>query len=119
MNVLSVLSWVAPPQFGTCCAAKSAAWAMTNTLRVMLRSQRTLVVAVHCGFVDTDMVAHVDAAKLSPAEVAEATIDAVTDGREEVLVDPFTENVKAGLRDDLRLLYPGIQERYDASRATT
>jgi NAD(P)-dependent dehydrogenase (short-subunit alcohol dehydrogenase family) len=115
VNVLSVLSWVAPPGFGTYCAAKSAAWAMTNTLRVMLRSQRTLVVAVHCGFVDTDMVAHIDAPKLSPAEVAKATIEAMTDGREEVLIDAFTQNVKASLHDDLRLLYPGIQERYDAS----
>jgi len=115
VNVLSVLSWVAPPRFGTYCAAKSAAWAMTNTLRVMLRSQGTLVVAVDCGFVDTDMVAQIDAPKLSPAEVGRATVDAVTDGREEVLVDPFTKNVKASLHDDLRLLYPGIQERYDAS----
>jgi NAD(P)-dependent dehydrogenase (short-subunit alcohol dehydrogenase family) len=119
VNVLSALTWVAPPQLGTYCAAKSAAWAMTNTLRVMLRSQQTLVVAVHCGYVDTDMVAHIDAPKLSPAEVAKATLDAVADGREEVLVDPITQNIKASLHDDLRLLYPGIQERYDAARATT
>ena len=36
LNVLSVLSWVSFPQVGAYAAAKSAAWSLSNSLRVQL-----------------------------------------------------------------------------------
>src|SRR5947207_14420868 len=65
VNVLSVLSFISMPQGATYSASKSAAWSLTNALRIELRRQGTLVVAVHAGFIDTDMAAGVSAEKIS------------------------------------------------------
>jgi NAD(P)-dependent dehydrogenase (short-subunit alcohol dehydrogenase family) len=117
VNVLSVMSWVSVPQAGNYAAAKAAAWSMTNSLRIMLRGQGTLVMGVHLGYADTDMAAAVKAPKLDPVDVARDVVEAIAAGREELLVDPFTREVKAALSDDLRLLYPQLQRTYDAERA--
>ena len=67
VNVLSVLSFVSMPQAATYSASKAAAWSLTNAFRMELRRQGTLVVAVHAGFIDTDMAAGIEAAKISPS----------------------------------------------------
>jgi NAD(P)-dependent dehydrogenase (short-subunit alcohol dehydrogenase family) len=118
VNVLSVLSFIAMPQGATYGASKAAAWSLTNALRLELRQQGTLVVAVHAGFIDTDMAAAVDAEKISPQSVAAQIIDAVGSGAEEVLADPTSQMVKAALSDDLTTLYPGLQAQWDAEVAS-
>ncbi|MGO9836347.1 MAG: SDR family oxidoreductase, partial [Polyangiaceae bacterium] len=57
LNILSVLAWISVPASGAYCAAKSAAWSMTNALRLELASQGTKVSALHVGYMDTDMTA--------------------------------------------------------------
>jgi NAD(P)-dependent dehydrogenase (short-subunit alcohol dehydrogenase family) len=114
VNVLSVLSWISLPASGNYAAAKAAAWSMTNGLRTMLRGQGTLVVAVHVGYLDTDMTARLDVPKLDPAGVARQVIDGIAEGREEILADDLSRTVKAALADDQRLLYPDVQRQYDA-----
>jgi NAD(P)-dependent dehydrogenase (short-subunit alcohol dehydrogenase family) len=108
VNVLSVLSWLAMPQTAMYSAAKAAAWSLTNSLRLELAPQGTLVVGVHVGFMDTDMAAGVEAPKVSPARVAEATLDALRAGRPEVLADDASRFVKAQLSGDLADLYPSV-----------
>lgn len=108
VNVLSVLSWLAMPPTAMYSAAKAAAWSLTNSLRLELAPQGTLVVAVHVGFMDTDMAAGVDAPKVSPESVAEATLDALREGRPEVLADDTSRFVKAHLSGDLADLYPAL-----------
>ncbi|MCU1675442.1 MAG: short chain dehydrogenase [Frankiales bacterium] len=115
VNMLSALSWVTFPQFGNYSATKAAAWLATNGLRTQLRSQGTLVVGVHAGYIDTDMVASVDAPKIAPEEVARQTVEAIAAGREEVLADEVARSVKAALPQDLEALYPEIQKGYDAA----
>lgn len=105
VNVLSVFSWTTVPPICAYAASKAAAWSMTNALRLALRSQGTLVVAVHCDTIDTEMSAGVDVPKHDPAYVARTVVAAVDAGQEEVLVDERTRTVKAALADDLRLLY--------------
>ena len=61
VNMLSVLSFMSVPQGATYSASKAAAWSLTNSLRIELRRQGTLVVAVHAGYIDTDMAAGVSA----------------------------------------------------------
>jgi NAD(P)-dependent dehydrogenase (short-subunit alcohol dehydrogenase family) len=117
VNMLSALSWVAFPEFGNYSATKSAAWALTNGLRTQLRSQGTQVVGVHAGFIDTDMVASVQAPKVTPEQVAQRTVEGLAAGAEEVLADDVSNAVKAALPNDLEALYPDIQERYDAAAA--
>ena len=100
VNVLSAVSWFCLPQLGTYSASKSAAWALTNGLRNELRAQRTQVLGMHMGFVDTDMVRDFDTAKSSPDEVVRRTLDALEAGADEVLADEAARQIKQGLSAD-------------------
>jgi len=113
VNVLSVASWLTSPFNGSYGASKSAEWALTNGIRVELRSAGTLVVGVHAGWIDTDMAATVEDAKISAGDVVGQTLDAVEHGDEEVLTDDFTRHVKASLPSDQTSLYPAIQKQWD------
>lgn len=97
VNVLSALSWATLPHTSAYSVSKAAAWALTNGLRNELRAQRTQVLAVHMGYVDTDMARAVDATKLSPDMVAAQVLEAVERGDEEVLLDDTARQVKSGL----------------------
>jgi len=114
VNILSVLSFISTPQLATYSASKAAAWSLTNALRLELRRQGTLVVAVHSGFIDTDMAEAVNAEKISPHAVAAQIVAAIEADSEEVLADPTSEMVKAALADDLTALYPALQAQWDA-----
>ncbi|SNT42973.1 Short-chain dehydrogenase [Streptosporangium subroseum] len=108
LNVLSVLSWLAFPGAVAYTSAKSAAWSLTNALRVQLAEQKTLVTGLYVGYMDTDMAAHIDGPKSNPATVAHAALDGVEAGRYEVLADETTVNVRAALSGDLTALYPQL-----------
>jgi NAD(P)-dependent dehydrogenase (short-subunit alcohol dehydrogenase family) len=108
VNVLSVLAWFAAPQSAMYCAAKSASWSLTNSLRLELAPQRTQVVAVHVGYMDTDMIAGLPVPKSSPDHIARVVLDAVQAGDSEVLADEASRRVKAALSGDLTLLYPSL-----------
>ncbi len=97
VNMLSLASWTGRPQFPGYAAAKAAQWSLTDSLRLGLRDQGTLVVGVHAGFVDTQLSAAVDAPKISPASVAEQTMRALADDQVEVLADDETRKAKAAL----------------------
>jgi NAD(P)-dependent dehydrogenase (short-subunit alcohol dehydrogenase family) len=97
VNMLSLASWVGQPQFPGYAASKAAQWSLTDALRQDLHAQDTLVVGVHCGFVDTDLSAWTDAPKISSTTVAELTMAALTHDRSEVLADEGTRRVKASL----------------------
>ena len=97
VNVLSILSFVSPPGFGSTAASKAAAWSMTRTVRHELRAQGTLVVGVHASFIDTRLAGGVDAPKHRPQDVADLVLDAVEAGQEEVLADERTRVMKATL----------------------
>jgi NAD(P)-dependent dehydrogenase (short-subunit alcohol dehydrogenase family) len=97
VNVLSALSWVNMPAFGTYSATKSAAWSMTNGLRHELRGQGTQVLGLHVAFMDTDMARGAQGPKAHPDDVVAQVLAALEAGREEVLADVITRQVKLGL----------------------
>jgi NAD(P)-dependent dehydrogenase (short-subunit alcohol dehydrogenase family) len=97
INVLSVLSWVTLPALGTYSVSKAAAWALTNGLRNEVAEQGTQVVALHVGYMDTDMAKHAPEPKSSPDDVVRQTLDALERGEVEVLADEVSRQVKAGL----------------------
>jgi NAD(P)-dependent dehydrogenase (short-subunit alcohol dehydrogenase family) len=115
INMLSVTSFYANPLDASYGASKAAAWSLTNGVRIELAHQGTLVVAVHVSFIDTDMAALADVAKDSPESVARQVFDAVEAGRIEVLADERTRFVKASLSRDHELIYPPVQEFWDAA----
>jgi len=99
-NMLSVVSWFTNPLNATYCASKHAALALTEGVRIQLRSQGTQVVAVFAGFIDTDMAAAFDRVKTSPRQVAERTLAGIREGLDEVHADERSEAVWLVVRTD-------------------
>ena len=92
-----MLSWLNFSSAATYCASKAAAWSLSNGLRGELKEQKTQVLSVHVGYMDTDMTKGLDAAKLHPDEAAKRVLAALEAGSSEVLVDELSQNVKSGL----------------------
>ena len=115
INMLSVVSWIASPRLATYAASKSAAWSLTNAARIELKQQNTQVVAVHVGFVDTDLTAGLEGPKVSAAIVADSALDALEAGEPEAVVDDVSRAVKAGLSDDQNSLYPQVEQEFAAT----
>ncbi len=105
LNVLSALSWFAYPGNGGYAAAKAAAWSLTNSVRLELIGQQTLVTALHMGSVDTDMMAAYDVPKADPADVVRQALDGIEQNRLEVLADEAAASVKASLAADPSRFY--------------
>lgn len=105
VDIHSVLSWLGG--FGAYGASKAAFWSATNSLRIELGRQGTLVTGVHLGYTDTDMVADVDAPKNDPRQVARDILDGVERDDAEVLADDLSRHVKAGLSGPVETLRAG------------
>jgi NAD(P)-dependent dehydrogenase (short-subunit alcohol dehydrogenase family) len=88
------------PGLATYGASKSAAWALTNGLRIELAPQGTQVVGLHAGFIDTDLARNVDAPKSSPAEIVRTTLEALERGEVQVLADEIARQAHRGLSAD-------------------
>jgi short-subunit dehydrogenase len=97
INVLSDVTWRPIPTQSAYSASKAASWSFANTLRVQLKQQRMHVLALHMGFVDTDLIRGLDVPKSSPAEVVRKTLDGLAAGKLEVLADEPTRPLKRGL----------------------
>jgi NAD(P)-dependent dehydrogenase (short-subunit alcohol dehydrogenase family) len=106
LNVHSVLSWLGIA--GSYSASKAALWSQTNSLRLELRRRGIAVTGLHVGYVDTDLTAGVDAPKSRAEDVAALALDGIEAGKHEVLADDVSRQVKAGLSEDLKVLYPQL-----------
>jgi NAD(P)-dependent dehydrogenase (short-subunit alcohol dehydrogenase family) len=102
VDIHSALTWIAGA--GAYGASKAAFWSATNSLRLELAPQGTLVVGVHLGYADTDLTAAVTAPKLDPRDVARAVVDGVQDGLTEVLVDDASRHVKQAVAGQVEAL---------------
>lgn len=106
LNVLSVLSWLTFPGYSGYAAAKAAQWSLTNALRLELAAQGTQVAGLHVGYLDTDMVASVDAPKSDPAVIAALALDALEQGSVEILADQDAQRTQADLSGGVAKLFP-------------
>jgi NAD(P)-dependent dehydrogenase (short-subunit alcohol dehydrogenase family) len=116
-NMLSVVSWFVFPFNATYCASKNAALALTEGVRIQLKSQGTQVVAVYAGFIDTDMAAAFDREKTPPRKVAERTLDGIRNGLNDVHADERSEAIWQVVRADPAGLHAQMQQQWD-ERAT-
>lgn len=57
--------------------SKAARRSATNSLRLRLQEQGTVVTALHVAFMDTEMAAQVEAPKADPRDVARQVADAL------------------------------------------
>jgi NAD(P)-dependent dehydrogenase (short-subunit alcohol dehydrogenase family) len=108
INVLSALSWVSSPRAATYSASKAAAWSLTNALRTVLKAQGTQVVALHVGFMDTDMASRITLPKSRPEDVAEIALAGLEAGEVEVLADGPSQQIKQGLSQGVYLHEPRL-----------
>ncbi|KRA70709.1 short-chain dehydrogenase [Lysobacter sp. Root667] len=97
INVLSVLSWLTMPGSGGYSASKAAGWALGNALRQELKAQGTELLAVHSAVIDTDMGRGAPGEKIAPEDLVQQAIAALQAGQPELLADPTTHHVHAGL----------------------
>ncbi|MEV4756183.1 SDR family oxidoreductase [Micromonospora sp. NPDC049559] len=105
LNVNSVLSWLALPDYSSYSATRAASWMLTNSLRVELAPRGVGVTSLHPGWTDTEMVAHRSEPKSTPAEVARRAFDGIEQGALEVLVDEGGQQLKGALALDPSVLY--------------
>lgn len=97
INVLSAVSFAHLPALSAYSVSKTAAWGLTNALRNELRAQQTQVLALHVGFMDTDLARGFDVPKTPPELVVGRSFDALEAGASEVLADEVSERLKQGL----------------------
>ena len=100
INVLSIVSWKPSSILAPYAASKAAAWSFTNSLRLQARNQGTQVLALHAGFIDTDLVKDFDVPKTSAAEVARRTLEGLAESKDEVFADEGTRLFKQGLSSE-------------------
>ena len=82
------------PMYPTYSDSKAAVHSMTQGLRLLKKAEGLQVVGVYPGPVDTDMAEEIEFEKASPESVAEAILDGVESGAEEVFPDPWAEGYK-------------------------
>ncbi len=102
VDISSVLSWVGG--FGAYGDSKAAIWSLTNSLRIELEKQGTLVTGVHLGYTETEMTTGFDVPKNDPRDVARQIVDGVERGDAEVLADELTRYIKAALSGPVEAL---------------
>lgn len=102
VDISSVLSWVGG--FGGYGDSKAAIWSLSNSLRIELEKQGTLVTSVHLGYTDTDMTSGFDVPKNDARDVAREIVDGIERGDAEVLADDMTRHIKAALSGPVEAL---------------
>jgi NAD(P)-dependent dehydrogenase (short-subunit alcohol dehydrogenase family) len=112
LNILSAAAWISIPTGYA--ASKAAMWSATNALRAALKSQRTQVIGLLVGMVDTPMTARLDIPKVSAASVVDKAYDGVADGSLEILADEMAQVLKSRLSMKGEELYPWMDEQLRA-----
>ena len=102
INMLSILSRVSLPAYGSLCASKAAALSLTQGVRAELAKQGTQVIGVMPGACDTDMERDFPGHKENPYDVALAALDALERGDEDVYPGQMAQGVSAGLAADAK-----------------
>src|SRR5262249_42342719 len=110
---VSLMALAALPLTPAYSASKAAAFSLTQSLRALLAGRGVRVHAVLTGPVDTDMTRGFDIPKASAASVAQAILDGVEAGEEEIFPDPMSASLADGWRDGVAKAF----ERQNAALA--
>lgn len=100
VSILSFLSLVTLPAAGTYSASKAAALALTRTLRAELKGRGVQVLGVLPVQVETEMGVALPEPRLTPAEVASATLDALEAGEEELFPGALSQGAAKAFKAD-------------------
>jgi short-subunit dehydrogenase len=100
VNVLSLLSLASTPPMTGYSASKAAAHSLTEALRPVLAARGIAVHGVYPAGIDTDMLAGIDVAQASPADVAARLLDGLAAGAEDIFPDANAEAMSSLWRTD-------------------
>src|ERR1700681_2281216 len=110
VNISSVAGLVAFPAVASYSASKAALHSLTQATRALLAIH---VAGVYPGPIDTDMARPFEMVKTAPEAAADAILDGLEDGREEIFPDPMAREVGERFLHD-----PKAVERQFAATAT-
>jgi len=100
VNMLTILAKVNFPLNASYCASKAAALLATQGIRAELALQKTLVVGVMPGTVDTGMSKDFPPPKVAPEEVVRSALQAVVDEVEDVYPGEQAQDMQTQLLED-------------------
>jgi NAD(P)-dependent dehydrogenase (short-subunit alcohol dehydrogenase family) len=100
VNLLTLVALASMPGLSAYNASKAAAWSMTQSLRANVAGKNIGVYGVFPGAVDTDMLAGVEMAKTSPADIAAAVLTGIESGQEDIFPDPMSTQLYAAWKQD-------------------
>jgi NAD(P)-dependent dehydrogenase (short-subunit alcohol dehydrogenase family) len=98
LNVLSLAALASVPFSPAYAISKAAAFSLTQSLRALWADRGVKVHAVFAGPVDTDMARSLDIPKASPQSVAEAILNGMESGEEDIFPDPMSRGIADGWR---------------------
>lgn len=101
VNVASIASLINFPPAPSYSASKAAVHSLTQAQRRDL-GNKTLVVGVYPGPIDTDMASDLPFDKVSPPSVADAIVEALEEGTEDVFPDPMAQGLFKSWREDAK-----------------
>ena len=113
VNISSVAGLVAFPFLASYSASKAALHSLTQATRALLAPNGVHVVGVYPGPIDTDLAKPFEMVKTAPEAAANAILDGLEEGREEIFPDPMAREV-----GELFLRDPKALERQFAATAT-
>jgi NAD(P)-dependent dehydrogenase (short-subunit alcohol dehydrogenase family) len=99
VNVVSIGALAAVPILPAYSASKAAAFSVTQSLRALLAGRGVSVHAVLPGPIDTDMIRDLPIPKAPPESVAQAILDGVESGDEEIFPDPLSQMLAESWRE--------------------
>jgi NAD(P)-dependent dehydrogenase (short-subunit alcohol dehydrogenase family)/uncharacterized OB-fold protein len=97
VNLLSVHALMNWPAYGAFSAAEAAALSASQALRAELRGGGVKVLNVFAGPLETEWFQSVPPPKLAPSALANATVDALRRGIEDVYVGDIAQDIRARL----------------------
>lgn len=104
VNVLSVVSLANMPALGGYSASKAASLSVTQALRFDLAKSKIAVHAVLPGPIDTEMTRGMEMPKTSPDAVANAIVEGVEQGIEDIAPDPMAVDLISQWNKDHKAL---------------
>jgi NAD(P)-dependent dehydrogenase (short-subunit alcohol dehydrogenase family) len=100
VNLLTLVALASMPGLAAYNASKAAAWSMTQSLRASVADKNIAVYGVFPGAVDTDMLAGIDMAKTSPADIVTAVLQGIETNQEDIFPDPMSTQLYAAWKQD-------------------
>jgi NAD(P)-dependent dehydrogenase (short-subunit alcohol dehydrogenase family) len=98
VNVLSIAALAPLPIVPAYSISKAAAFSLSQSLRALLAGRGVTVHAVLAGPVDTDMSRGFEVPKASPESVAQAILDGVEQGEDEIFPDAMSQTMAESWR---------------------